>query len=105
MAGLFSGPTKESASRASSSGNFKGAIKQYRRLIKGDAHDHELFNNLTVCLREQGDMEASFNALLAFSEKHPDPDQGAEVVVAAEDGETQITINGRLYWEGTDATT
>ena len=50
-------------------------------------------------------MEASFNALLAFSEKHPDPDQGAEVVVAAEDGETQITINGRLYWEGTDATT
>lgn len=234
MAGLFSGPTKESASRASSSGNFKGAIKQYRRLIKDDATDHELFNdlgmallglgqpeeaaeafsdandlqenaihtnnlgrahlqvgayaaaraaferaaaldpedpqpvyNLTVCLREQGDMEASFDALLAFTEKHPDhvashgdlalhyedrqdmdraishceralaldaeyaparmnlirmlcdagryPDslphleamaeQGAEVVVASEDGHTQITIDGRLFWHGADATT
>ncbi len=230
MAGLFSKPTKESASRASSSGNFKGAIKQYRRLINDDASDHELFNdlgvallgsgqpaeaakafsdandlrengihtnnlgrahlqmgeyaaaraaferastldpddlqpgyNLTVCLREQGDMEDSFNALLAFSERHPDhvaahgdlalhyqdrrdmdrtvshceraltldpgylparlnlirmlcdagryPDslphleavaeQGAKVVVAAEDGQAQISIEGRVFWQGT----
>ncbi len=111
-------------------------------------------------------MEGSFNALLAFSERHPDhvashgdlalhyedredldravshceralsldagyvparmnvirmlcdagryPDslphleavseQGAKVVVSAEDGHTEITINGRLFWQGTDAT-
>ncbi|GMR11986.1 MAG: hypothetical protein BMS9Abin29_0172 [Gemmatimonadota bacterium] len=233
MTGLFSKPTKESASWALISGDFEGAIKQYRRLIKGDAHDHELFNdlgvallesgqpaeavqafstansldetaihtnnlgrahlrmgahaaareaferasaldpddpqpgyNLTVCLREQGDMEASFNALLAFSERHRDhvaahgdlalhyqdrqdmdvavshceralaldagyvparlnlirmlcdagryPDslphleamaeQGAEVVVAAKDGQAQISIDGRPFWQGTYAT-
>ena len=227
--GLFSKPTKERAAQALNSGDFKGAIKRYRRLIESDAGDHELFNdlgvallesgqpgeaaeafsrandlhenpihwnnlgraqlqlgafavarasfekavaldpddpqpryNLTICLREQGDMEASFNALLAFSEGHPDhvaahgdlalhyeerqeleraeshceralaldpdyaparlnlirmlcdagryPDslphlealaeRGAKVVVAAEDGQAQISINGGLFWQG-----
>jgi len=139
MAGLFSKPTRESASRALITGDFESAIKQYRHLTQDDGRDHELFNdlgiallesgmpaeavdalstacelhenaiqtnnlgrahlqmgayaaalaafgrasaldpddpqpgyNITVCLRMQGDMEASFNALLAFSERHPD---------------------------------
>ncbi len=78
MAGLFSKPTKESASRALGSGDFKGAIKRYRRLIKDDASDHELFNDLGVALSGLG-----------------------QPVEAAEDGQAQISIDGRLFWQGT----